>query len=238
VGAVGGAGRAEFVAGPSELGLDAVGQKGFRPRAGADLSAGIWIFDVYAEGVLQRGTDRPVWKPVSNPVAGGGLRLEATTPDALVGAVAGGCSVAFNVTDKESLTMGVEYFYQGAGVTRKAIYPWLLLQGQFTPFYLGRDYAAAYAFMGVPGTNGNQVVTLSNLANLSDHTAIARLDWTATIVTHLRLEVYAAGHYGAPGGEFRFGGEFGGITVNSVPIPAVSIPAPLADAGVGLNLAF
>jgi hypothetical protein len=238
VGAVGGAGRAEFVAGTAELGLDALAQKGFRPRAGADLSAGIGDFDVYAEGVLQRGTDRPVWKEVANPVPAAGLLLQASTPDALVGAVAGGLTWAVNVTDKEALTLGAEYFYRGAGYTRKAIYPWLVLQGQFTPFYLGRDYAAAYAFMGVPGTNGNQTVTVSNLANLSDHTAVARLDWTATIVTHLRLEMYVAGHYGAPGGEFRFGGTFGGFAVNGVPIPAIAIPAPLAEAGVGLLVAF
>jgi hypothetical protein len=57
-------------------------------------------------------------------------------------------------------------------------------------------------------------------------------------LTHLRIEAYVAGRYGAPGGEFRFGLKSGPQTINGIPIPALDIPAPVADAGLGLRVSF
>ena len=238
IGRIGGAARAEAVFGTGEFGIDAIAQRGYRPRAGADLSAGVGPIDVYAEGVIMKGTDHPRWREIANPIPGGGMLLESYIPDKLTPAVSGGLNWSFNITDKEAMTIGAEYFYQSAGYTKKVIYPWLIFQGGFSPFYLARDYAAAYAFSSIPGTNGNQSLSLSNIANLSDHTAIARLDWGAVLLTHLRIEAYVAGRYGAPGGEFRFGLKSGPRTINGIPIPALDIPAPVADAGLGLRVSF
>ena len=238
VGRIGGAARAEAVFGTGEFGIDAIAQRGYRPRAGADLSAGVGPIDIYAEGVVMKGTDRPRWREIPNPIPGGGMLLESYIPDKLTPAVSGGLNWSFKITDKESMTIGAEYFYQSAGYTKRAIYPWLIFQGGFSPFYLARDYAAAYVFSSIPGTNGNQSLSLSNIANLSDHTAIARLDWGAILLTHLRIEAYVAGRYGAPGGEFRFGLKSGPQMINGIPIPALDIPAPVADAGLGLRVSF
>ncbi len=237
VGRIGGAARAEVVAGPGELGLDTLVQRGFRPRAGADLSAGVGPVDVYAEGVLQQGTDRPLWRraAVQPPF---GTALETYTPDKLVGSVSGGLTWAFNITDRDAMTLGAEYFYNPAGYTDKAIYPWLVFQGSFAPFYVARDYAAAYVFFTVPGTNGNQTLTLSNLANVSDRTAVGRVDWTILALTHLRIEAFAAGRYGAPGGEFRFALDLAPQVINGIPIPALHVPPPLAEAGAALRVSF
>jgi hypothetical protein len=238
VGAVGGAARAEAVFGTGEFGIDAVAQRGFRTRAGADLSAGVGPVDVYAEGVVMKGTDRPRWREIPNPIPGGGMLLEAYTPGKLTPAVSGGLNWGFKITDQDTMTLGAEYFYQSAGYTKKTIYPWLIFSGGFSPFYLARDYAAGYASSTIPGTNGNQSLTLSNIANLSDHTAIVRIDWGAVVLTHLRLEAYVSGRYGAPGGEFRFGLKSGPQMINGIPIPALDIPAPVADAGLGLRVNF
>ncbi len=237
VGRTGGAARAEVVLGPAELGLDGLVQRGFRPRAGADLSSALGPFDVYGEGTVQYRTDRPLWRKaaVQPPV---GSALESYTPEKVVGSVSGGLNWAFKFTDKDVMTVGAEYFYNPAGYTDKAIYPWLMFNGDFAPFYVARDYAAAYVFFSVPGTNGNHTITLSNLANLSDHTAIARLDWTATVVTHMRFEAYAAGSYGAPGGEFRFGLDTSPTAINGLPVPAFHLPAPVAEAGLALRVSF
>jgi len=238
LGQIGGAARAEAVFGTSEVGIDGIVQRGFRPRAGADVSAGVGPIDVYAEGVIMKGTDRPRWREIPNPVPGGGILLESYTPDKVTPAASGGLNWAFKVTDQDTITVGAEYFYQSAGYTRKTIYPWLIFQGSFTPFYLAREYAAAYAFSTIPGTNGNQSLTLSGLSNVSDRTGIVRLDWGATVLTHLRLEAYVAGRLGAAGGEFRFGYSSGPQTINGISIPAVDLPAPVADAGLGLRVSF
>lgn len=239
VGRVGGAGRIEAVFGPAELGLDALAQRGFKPRAGADLSSGLGPIDVYAEGVIQRGTDRPLWREVVNPPPFAvGTILETYTPDKLVGSAAGGLTWSFKITDQDAMTLGAEYFYNAAGYTKKSIYPWLMFEGSFAPFYVARDYAGAYAYCTVPGTNGNQTITLSNIANLSDRTGVVRLDWTMLALTHLQVETYVAGLYGQSGGEFRFGLDTGPQVINGIPIPALHLPAPLAQAGAALRVNF
>jgi hypothetical protein len=238
VGRIGGAARAEAVFGPAEFGIDAIATRGHQTRAGADLSAGIGPVDVYAEAVVMRGTDRPRWREIPNPVPGGGMLLEGYVPDALTPAIAGGINWMFKFTDQDAATVGVEGFHQSAGYTKKSVYPWLMFQGAFTPFYLSRDYAAAYAFSTIPGTNGNQSVTLSNITNVSDRTGTVRLDWGAVLLTHLRIEAYVAGHYGAAGGEFRFGMRSGPQVINGIPIPALDIRPPVADAGLGLRVSF
>lgn len=238
VGAIGGAARAEIVLGTCELGLDAIAQRGRRVRAGGDFSAGVGPIDVYTEGVVMKGTDRPLWREAANPFPGAGTLLEAWTPDKLTPAVAGGLNWSFNITDKEAMTVGAEYFYQSAGYTRKDIYPWLIFQGGYSPLYLGRDYAAAYCFFPVPGTNGNQSVAVSGLMNVSDRTGIVRVDWGATVLTHLRFEAYGAGRIGAAGGEFRFGYASGPRVINGITIPALDIRPPVAEAGLGLRVSF
>jgi len=239
IGQVGGAARAEAVLGPAELGVDTLAQRGFRPRVGADLSSGLGPIDVYAEGVIQRGTDRPLWREaVSPPPYAVGTTLETYTPTSLVGAAAGGLTWSFKLTDQDAMTLGAEYFYNAAGYTKKRIYPWLIFQGAYAPFYVARDYAGAYCYFTVPGTNGNQTITLSNLSNLTDRTGVARVDWTILALTHLQVETYAAGLYGAAGGEFRFGLDTGPQVINGIPIPALHLPAPLAQAGAALRVNF
>lgn len=237
LGSVGGAARVETVFGTAELGLDTLVRKDARSKFGADLSAGLGPIDIHVEAVARKGTDGRRWREIEHPVPFGDT-LESYNVQRWTAAASGGIAWAFNMTDKEAMTIGVEYFYNPAGYTKKKIYPWLIYNNEFTPFYVARDYAAAYVFFPVPGTNGNHTITLSNLANVSDKTAIARLDWGASLLTHLRFEAFASGRYGAAGGEFRFGLDLPPTVINGQFIPALSIPPPVAEAGVGLRVNF
>ncbi|HZI03539.1 MAG TPA: hypothetical protein VEZ71_05925, partial [Archangium sp.] len=59
LGQVGGAARAEVVLGPAELGIDAVLQRGRKPRFGLDFSSALGPLDVYGEFALSKGSDVP-----------------------------------------------------------------------------------------------------------------------------------------------------------------------------------
>ncbi|HYO73095.1 MAG TPA: hypothetical protein VEU33_44235, partial [Archangium sp.] len=57
LGRVGGAARAEVVLGSTELGFDAVLQRGRKPRFGLDFSSGVGPIDIYGELAVSRGLD-------------------------------------------------------------------------------------------------------------------------------------------------------------------------------------
>ncbi|MEK7766784.1 MAG: hypothetical protein AAB368_11145, partial [bacterium] len=115
-------------------------------------------------------------------------------------------------------------------------YPWLIYQGAFTPFYLGQRYAAlfvSYLMVSAPST---PVLSLSTLGNVSDGSFVTRLDWSATVLTHMRLEAFGAIHYGNKGGEFRLGLDVPAGTLYGAPFPGYSSPAPAAEAGLALRV--
>jgi hypothetical protein len=115
----------------------------------------------------------------------------------------------------------------------------LLVTSAFTPFYLGRHYAGAYLYLPRPGSWNLHSFTLSAIANLSDRTALVRLDWNMALLTYLRLEAYAQGHLGEASGEFRLGldvpaQDLGGGQSS----PAFSRGASTVDVGVALRLSL
>ena len=130
-------------------------------------------------------------------------------------------------------------FWNRNGYDSPRIYPWLLLQNDFVPFYVGRWYAGAYLYLPSPGSWDRTSFTTSVLANLSDGSLIARLDVSQVVLTYLRFEAFVAGHAGTEGGEFRFGLDIppqnlgGGATT-----PQIHVGAPLFDVGVALRVAL
>lgn len=59
---VGGAARAELVFGPAELGLSAAVRKDAPQRLGADLSFGLWLFDLRVEAAVSRRITTPFFR--------------------------------------------------------------------------------------------------------------------------------------------------------------------------------
>jgi hypothetical protein len=75
------------------------------------------------------------------------------------------------------------------------------------------------------------------LSNLSDRSAIIRLDFLTRVLSYLYVEAYGDAHYGRHGGEFRFQ-----LDLNLPPQPPattgqeIKIPAPIWDAGLGVRI--
>jgi hypothetical protein len=226
---VGAAARAEVVFGSWELGLDGVVQRGIRPRFGVDLSGGIWELDVRAELGLRTSSDVPLYRGTSSADA------VPHEPKGVRPMLVLGTEWSHKYSDEDSFTVGVEYFHNSNGYADAALYPVLLFGDAFTPFYLGRHYAGAYVQLPRPGGWNLHTFALSLIANLSDRTGIARLDWNMTALTYLTVEAYLQGHFGASGGEFRLSLDVPAGTVPGVPTGFTLTP-PTVDAGVALRL--
>jgi hypothetical protein len=245
LGHVGGGGRAELVLGPVELGLDAVAQRGHKPKLGADLSFPLGDFDLLGEFALRTGRDAPRWtlpagadrSQLTSWVASDWDRL---TPAALVGV-----EWSWKYSDEDLLRAGAEFFWDDAGYSDPHVYPVLLASPYnpanggdtrvaFTPFYVGRRYAALFVNVPKPGRWNDTTFTVTVVANLDDGSAIARLDHSVVVNTYLTVESYLAGHLGKEGGEFRFGATlppqaiFGGASI--------TLPTPVLDMGVALRV--
>lgn len=251
LGRVGGAARAEVVLGPAELGLEAVLQRGRKPRLGLDFSSALGPIDVYGELALRKGSDTPLYRLpagvalgdlLGQDPGGGGppdvsaLPIEAYYPDGYTPQVSGGANWTFSYSDNDSATVGVEYFYNSTGYPTAAVYPYLLLQGQFQPFYTGRHYAAVYGLLAGPGSWDNTNFILSNLGNLSDRSFTTRLDVTHRALRYLSVEAFIAASYGHKGGEFRFALDLPSVTVGGQVTPPIVVAAPTLQAGLGLRI--
>jgi hypothetical protein len=204
-----------------------------------DASFGLWELDFYGEASLGRGTPdgRPQWRMLAPPdfqaVPPATGQYESYQPG-FSPQVTAGVSWTWKYSDEDTLTLGAEYFYNSLGYSDPAIYPWLIFNLDYNPFYTGRNQLGAYLLLPRPGRWNDTTFILSTLANLSDRTFITRLDYSVLLLTYLRLEAFAAFHYGQEGGVFRF----------ALALPAwppyttapVSYPPPVADFGVALRL--
>ena len=244
VGRVGAGGRAELVLGPAEVGLDALVQDGHHPRYGVDVSTGLGPFDVYGEAALRSGVDGSRWRR-SGAIVGPVPELsgwERHDPRGLTPQLVGGATFAANYSDEDAVTLGAEYFYNDAGYTDKAVYPYLLVGLQdptaFQPFYLGKHYGGLYLSLPKPGRWNDTNLTLSVLGNLSDRSFVARLDHSVLVLTYLSVETYVAGHFGPKGSEFRFALPASVAAFAATQGGGESIPtgAPLVDVGIALRV--
>lgn len=225
---VGGALRGEWAVGPAEIALSAAMRDRTPLRLGADVSAGLWLFDLHAEGAVRRGEGSTRWT--------GNLDFETfevpteeDRSEAWIPQVATGAAISVKYSDEDTFSLGAEYFWNGAGYDDAELYPWLLVNGDFTPFYLGEHYVAAYAYVPEPGGWEDVSFTASLLGNLSDRSYAARLDVSGTVRTWLALNAWAQKGLGASG-EFNY--------ALSVPQIDLEIVAPSVIAGVGASVRF
>jgi hypothetical protein len=253
LGRVGGAARAEVVFGQTELGLDAVLQRGRKPRFGLDFSSALGPLDVYGEFALSKGSDVPHFRLPEGvsltdllgqlqggnggmPPDLGALPIERYFPDGYMPQASGGATWTFAWSENDTATVGVEYFYNSLGYPTSLVYPYLILQGQFQPFFIGQHYAALYAVVAGPGSWDNTNFILSNLGNLSDRSFTTRLDMTHRALRFLSVEAFVAASYGQKGGEFRFALDLPAMSMGPQQIPPIVAAAPTVQAGLGLRI--
>jgi hypothetical protein len=262
---VAGALRGEFVLGTAELGLGVFGRRDEKPRFAADVSMGIWDFDLYGEIALRDASevDRVRFDPNGVPAPltrqswendlDFALRSLANTVDALYPIeqkqglepqVVGGISYTRKYNDVDTFTLGTEYFYNSLGYDDVRDYPGLILPHSVplrepaTFFYLGKHYGAVFATFPAPYSLDLHTFTLSCLGNLSDQSFISRLDYSLTLLTHLTFEAFFGVHFGRTQGEFRFGVEDLVLGDPEAPTLVVNQPPALLDLGIALRLAI
>jgi hypothetical protein len=239
LGQIGGAMRAEMALGRGEIGAEAVFQNGRRPRFGLDASSAIGPLDTYLEIALKKGNEVALFRavPQPNPLLGLAGQFESYGPNGLFVAASGGLNTTFVFGENNNLILGAEYFYNQFGYDSASIYPWLILQGAFQPFYVGRNYGAIYATFTSPTVLGeNASLLLSNLANLSDWSFITRLDYLTRVLSYLFVEAFVDVHYGQLGGEFRFALDIPAQQIGDQIIPAIIVHAPTFDFGLGVRI--
>jgi len=207
---IGGAGRIEWVIGPSEVSATIAGRKDAPLRIGADVSAGVGPIDVRIEGAATHGDESPAWVGRWEPADDG------TVPDTLPGATSRSdewlpravASVEWGIPygDDDTLYVTGEYFFNGAGYDDAELVPWLVGTGSFEPLYTGMHYAGLNVAILAPGDWDDHTVLISGLTNLSDGSALVRLDHQVTVLTRLRISSYVGAAVGESGGEFRLDG--------------------------------
>jgi hypothetical protein len=269
LGQLGGAFRAETTLfGSWAVGAEAVLRNGAHPVIGADLSAPIGPFDVYAEAAYRERPDTPLYSlqlpggltaaevapyitsllqngqslppNIQNAIQGFDLSkiFGGSTPAGQYVQVSGGFNYQFAWKENRQAIAGVEYFFNRLGYTNSLYYPALIFNGNFFPFYTGRHYAAIYATAEGPDELKHTNYTFSNLANLSDQSFISRIDFSWRVLTYLTFEAYGDVHYGNRGGEFRFALDTPALQFNGQSVPPLFIAPPTFDLGVGLRIAI
>ncbi|MDP2315790.1 MAG: hypothetical protein Q8P41_23030 [Pseudomonadota bacterium] len=242
---VGAAWRLEQVVGTTEVALSGSVGKDRPTRLGAQVSTAVWILDLKAEAAITHGLTTTFyrggfdWGPLDDDGAASFLTIETpesyTREDEWIPQVVAGLEFPIRYSDEDSVTIGAEYFYNDAGYDDASLYPWLVFNDAFTPFYLGRHYAGAYVYLPGPGEWDDHTFTASTIANLSDKSFTSRVDYSVRALTFLSINAYAAGHYGNVG-ELRFGLDVPPI-LGVTEEPTVVKP-PLLDVGLGAQITF
>jgi hypothetical protein len=241
LGEIGGALRSEIVLGQTEIAAGAVFSRGARPRYALDFSSGLGPIDIYGEVAFGDKTGLPLWRRLETPTGPGfsGMFQRYTLPQDEIGYQAsGGFTWTLAYSDTDTITFGLEYFRNSIGYDDPTLYPWLIFQNEFQPFYIGKNYGAFYVLLNAPGNWERTNFTLSTLANLSDLSFVTRFDMFVRVLTHLSVEFFVAGHYGTPGGEFRFGLSLPASSINGIPTPPIYVPIPLIETGIGLRFSI
>lgn len=181
--------------------LDLDGEEYVVPKVALDLSAGIWDLDLTGEIAM-------VFRDVSK--APGNEDEEKWTFTAGEREVPIQASVGVSYTGKytaeDFFMVGGEYFYNSAGTKSTDDYfQMMFIDQNYTPFYVGRHYLAAYFVLPGPGSWDYTNFSLSAVANLSDESYLFRFDFSTVVLTYLNIQAYISLNSGKKGGEFHSG---------------------------------
>ncbi len=180
----------------------ALSRKGEPEQLGLDITTGIGLIDFRSELALRHGVqtqfygDRPHGAGEAADVFGN--YAFTRQHDWLLQAVIGG-DLSINYTEDDSLTFGLEAFYNQAGYNDGRFLISELAFGGYVPLYNGKWYGAAYISLPSPGQWNLSSFTLSVLGNLSDGSYQARLDFVQTVLTYITFNLYCSTFLGTPG---------------------------------------
>lgn len=208
--------KAEFVFSTVEIGLMSVLKKNTRTRYGISISAGVWIFDVYAEWAFKygaiynkaRGQD-----PFPIELAPGPIPDEED-PISLQGVefyypekklynqITAGIEYTFNYSADDLMTLNAEYFYNqegyndiedlSAAIIGNILGSMVALEGMTNPIpfnfrYMGVHYVSLIWMLPTPGSLNHTTFLISSMANLSDKTGLSVLNISHELIDDLHM---------------------------------------------------
>jgi hypothetical protein len=227
-----GAVRTEIAFGTAEVSFTAFTREHEQPRFGADLSASLPLIDVFAEAAFSQGGNQRFWGGDFRPEEGVFPELVDRRREWLPQALAG-IEAVIDYSDSDRVVVGAEYFFNGTGYTESDIYPWLILQGDYHPFYTGQNYVSGYVQVPSPGNLQDTTILLNTVANLDDGSRLSWIEMRVVTMTVLTLTASAAMHWGNRG-EFRLGIDAPATSRSD----ALERAVPVADFSVGLLTNF
>jgi hypothetical protein len=217
LGQVGGAVRGEIAFDRAEVTVSAAARKDQPLLLGGDVSMGVGLFDLYAEGAFAHGHHTP-------------LPGEPDRDDDWIPQVSAGTSVQIDYGDEDSMTLGLEYFHNDDGVDDPAKYGNALAAGR--SFFDLPKNAAGFFFLAIaPGTLDDSSIFATAIANLDDRSGTVRLQWSQRALTWLTVMPYVGGYFGERGDLLRPSGY---DPFTSTPTQALLT----AEAGLWLSLAL
>lgn len=179
---IGHAARVEIPIATSELTLSVLKPYDTNVSLGADVSAALGPFDVYAEAAYSKPDDHVVrWTS--------------------------GINYEMNYSDVDSFNVTLEYFSNGSGEEDIARYQSILFGGAYVPYYLSKHYGMLMLMLPNPGSWNQTTFTLFNLLNITDKSAQSRFMFSQIWMQDLKFELSFGVHYGKETGEFRFGNQ-------------------------------
>lgn len=265
---IGVAGRAEFAFWQMETSFMAAWKKNDALYLGADVTMGVSWFDFKVEASLTHNSQTFFYKgmpdyakiDLTGVIGSDGSidydllnqRIAALIPsytrkDDWIPQVLGGAEISIPYGDDDTLIIGGEYFYNGAGYSNADVLPLLYMSGQYKPLYTGKHYAGLYAMMAAPYRLNDWTFIGSLFGNLSDLSFMGRLETRVTVLTYLQLSGYANYHFGRSG-ELYYGltipkTEIPGVDLSKLNIPpsvanGVDMPQTVVEIGIGASLNF
>jgi hypothetical protein len=189
--------RAEVPVGTAELAATASFLKGEKPVFGVDLSTALWELDFHAEAAHTQGSSRTYYD--------GGAHSD---PSRQLTNFMTGLSYDYKYSDQDALTVSVEYFRNGAGVTSIGDYEGVLTAAAYQPYHLSRDYGMFMIYVPTPGRWEHVSFTMFNILNLTDQSAATKLMATLSHWSDMDIDLGMTAHYGNSSGELQVGGQF------------------------------
>jgi hypothetical protein len=239
---IGGAFRFETAGSLGEFGLDAVTRDGLNPDYGADLSMPLGPLDVYAEAALLTGDSFGVYHWNGTDLSPGANISSLYSVHQFAGPAlqsSAGLNYSFAYMPNRQATLGAEYFYNELGADSGKLYPILIYLGKYQSFfYAARQYAAFYASAEGLDEAKKTSYNLSVISNLTDGSAVSRLDFSWLLMDYLTFGAFVDAHSGKAGSEFNFSLNTPALFYGSNYIPAVSRPTTPYDVGLSLRVAF
>ena len=222
------AAKAEFLLGNYELGLSAYYRYDTTERAALTLTGPIWNLDVFAEGVIARGSPKTFYKsfqssyPYYNEISSDDIR-NTLYPSATIGFLYNNPNSNFTAiaeyyfngegySDADRAALFNSYESQQAGVKNLILYSIATGNLKSFPFLSGQHYgAASISFSEIGGSDFS--ISALGIMNFSDISGFAQPTVSWEITDYLKLSIFSTFIFGADSTEYGFLGRGRPVTI-------------------------